>query len=84
MRIGLSDEITGMLRDIASKAFALPSCMIPGCENHAISHRFKCEKCRRTVCLSHGFLRIPTNVPTEAPLVCVSCIVVENPELFEE
>ena len=84
MRIGLSNEIMDLLKDAASRVFALPPCQIPGCRKHAISQKFRCETCRRHLCLKHGMLRVPTAVPTDAPIVCVSCIIDENPELFEE
>lgn len=83
MRIGLSSEITDMLKAVAAKAFALPPCQIPGCSKHALSPKFRCETCRRQVCLQHGYLRVSFHIPHEAPVVCVSCIIEENDNLLE-
>ncbi len=83
MRIGLSTEVTDLFKGLVSKAFALPPCQIPGCDKHAISNRFRCETCRRQVCIDHGFLRMPKTIPTEAPIVCVSCVIDENQDLLE-
>jgi len=55
-------------------------CDMNDCEYYSLG--FKCSCCSRSLCNGHLYFKLDTK--TSKPLtICPSCIVDENPELFE-
>ncbi|NCA16898.1 MAG: hypothetical protein EBS90_07610 [Betaproteobacteria bacterium] len=73
-------DLIVFVREAASRVF-MP-CGLAGCHAHSLG--FVCSTCSRPCCQRHAYIRPAAVLRRENAVVCVSCIVDEHKELWDD